>query len=233
MKNGQGQKTKLKVKNLYMKGERLSNSAKFDESAETYVKIIQMDQIQEKAWHELGKYNRLQKCEESVSHHDDYLRLLPYSSKASEAMTLQRDVDYGLVDQTVDYWRESCTSNVVFQNSGLVNFALIFIHQQGSVCTSFCTVSQTMRNCEWILPCNLSRHSIWLVWFESLIVDHVSIIVKHCLDHWIYTQPQINKRCKEHAKSPDALPTVSWEKSPSRLKTQTIWIFNQLPTTQA
>ena len=103
MKNGQEQKKKLNVKNFYMKDKRLLNSAKFDKSAETYVKIIQMGQTQEKTWHELGKYSRLQKCEESTSHHNDYLGLFPYSSKASESMTLQRDAGYGLIYQTVNY----------------------------------------------------------------------------------------------------------------------------------
>ena len=42
------QKTEVDIDNLYMKGERFSDSAKFDESAEACMKIIQMGKTQEK-----------------------------------------------------------------------------------------------------------------------------------------------------------------------------------------
>lgn len=87
----------LDIDNPYMKGERFSDSAKFDESAEACMKIIQMDKNRKRRG-----MNWENTTTDSKNARNPYPTMMIISDcsltlqRQGKAMTLQRNADYVL-----------------------------------------------------------------------------------------------------------------------------------------
>ena len=77
------------LQDSYAIAERLYNNGQFENAANSYLYILDKDQTQEKAAHELGKmYNHSGQCQEAQEHYDKYIELFPESERIIEGHTL-------------------------------------------------------------------------------------------------------------------------------------------------
>jgi len=90
----QEQIRKLSIPEMYFRANDLESGQypRYDKVLDIYTKIIEIDRIQENAWHEKGRLlNHLERCSESLLHYMEYLKVFPDSERANEGYGIAKN----------------------------------------------------------------------------------------------------------------------------------------------
>ncbi len=82
------------IPGLYVSADTLFNQSRYDMGFQRYDEIIERDSMQQRAWTEKGVLlNYLERCSESLQHHQEFAKQFPDSANAQRGLFLAEYCD--------------------------------------------------------------------------------------------------------------------------------------------
>jgi Tfp pilus assembly protein PilF len=89
--HGEQVREEMTIDSMYAKANVFVDKGDSDAALLAFVEIIEKDQSQEKAWHEVGKIlNRFKMCDESLDHYEKYVKLFPDSVRGNQGYEIAK-----------------------------------------------------------------------------------------------------------------------------------------------